>query len=67
MDGPKDHQTKSSKSERERQTSYGKTYVWNLKKKEMNLFSKQKQILWLPKGKDGRRINWVFGINRYTL
>ena len=40
MDGPKDHQTKSSKSERERQTSYGKTYVWNLKKKRDELIFK---------------------------
>ena len=36
---------------------YDITYMWNLKKKtiQMNLFTKQKQatILWLPKGKGG--------------
>ena len=30
-DGPRDYHTKWSKSERERQTPYGTTYVWNLK------------------------------------
>ena len=41
--------------------------VESKREREINLFSKQKQILWLPKGKEGRRINWEFGINRYTL
>ena len=31
MDGPGDYHTKWSKSERERQTPYDITYVWNLK------------------------------------
>ena len=31
MDGPRDYHTKQSKSERERQTPYDITYVWNLK------------------------------------
>ena len=31
MDGPRDYHTKQSKSERERQISYGITYVWTLK------------------------------------
>ena len=32
MDGPRDYHTKWSKSDRERQTSYDITYLWNLKK-----------------------------------
>ena len=31
MDGPSDYHTKWSKSERERQTPYNITYMWNLK------------------------------------
>ena len=31
MDGPRDYHTKRSKSERERQTPYDLTYMWNLK------------------------------------
>ena len=31
MDGPRDYHTKWSKSDRERQTSYDITYMWNLK------------------------------------
>ena len=31
MDGPRDYHTKWSKSERERQTPYDITYMWNLK------------------------------------
>ena len=31
MDGARDYHTKWSKSERERQTPYDITYVWNLK------------------------------------
>ena len=31
MDGPRDYNTKQSKSERERQITYDITYIWNLK------------------------------------
>ena len=31
MDGPRDDQTKWSKSDRERHISYDSTYMWNLK------------------------------------
>ena len=31
MDGPRDDHTKQSKPERERQTPYDITYMWNLK------------------------------------
>ena len=43
MDGPGDYHIKWSKSDRERQISYDITYMWNLKKKviQMNLFIKQ--------------------------
>ena len=42
MDEPRD--TEWNKSDRERQISYDITYMWNLKKKmvQMNLFTKQK-------------------------
>ena len=44
MDGPRDHHTKPSKSERERQIPYGITYMWNLKyNTNENIFAKQKQ------------------------
>ena len=33
MDGPRDYDTKWSKSERERQISYDVAYMWNLKNK----------------------------------
>ena len=32
MDGPRDYDTKWSKSGRERQVAYGITYIWNLKR-----------------------------------
>ena len=32
MNGPRDYQTKGSKSDRERQIPYDITYMWNLKK-----------------------------------
>ena len=32
MNGPRDYPTKWSESDRERQTSYDITYMWNLKK-----------------------------------
>ena len=44
MDGPRDCHTKWGKSDRERQTPYDITYIWNLKKViQMNVFMKQKQ------------------------
>ena len=67
MDGPRDYHTKQSKSERETQIPYYITYMWNVKKKkiQMNLFIKQKQThrqktnLWLPKGKGrGGKDKW---------
>ena len=41
MDGPRDYHAKWSKSDRERQMSYGITYMWDLKKMiKMNLITK---------------------------
>ena len=41
---PRDYHTKWSKSDRERQISYGIAYMWNLKKMiQMNLFTRQKE------------------------
>ena len=42
MDGPRDYHTKWCKPVRERQMSYAITYMWNLKKIQMNLYTKQK-------------------------
>ena len=44
MDGPRDCHMELSKSDRERQIPYDIAYMWNLKKKkiQMNLFTKQK-------------------------
>ena len=42
MDGPRDYNTKSSKSDRERQMPYDITYIWNLKY-NTNISTKQKQ------------------------
>ena len=43
MDGPRDYHIERSKSHKERQISYDITYMWNLKKIQINLFTKQKQ------------------------
>ena len=59
MSGPRDYHTKWSKAERERQISYDITYMWNLKKNDINEFiykteidpQTQKANIWLPKGK----------------
>ena len=76
MDGPKDCQTKWSKSDTERQISYDTAYMYNLKKKkaQMNLFTKiriesqmEKTNLWLLERKEEGGINWEVGINIYTL
>ena len=58
---------------RQRQISYDITYMWNLKKKKKNIFTKQKQIprhgkqtYGYQRGNMGRGINQEFGLNRYT-
>ena len=43
MDGLRDYHTKGCKSDRERQTSYDTTYMWNLKTNNINELTKQKQ------------------------
>ena len=63
MDGPGDYHTKWSKSDRERQISYDIAYMWNIKKKmiQMNLLTKQKQTHRLRKriyGYQGGRVGW---------
>ena len=53
--------TKWSKSDRERQTQYDITYMWNLKINTNELIYKQKQThshkkrLWLPEGREEER------------
>ena len=44
MDRPRGHHTKRRKQEGQMQISYDITYMWNLKKKnmQMNLFTKEK-------------------------
>ena len=62
MDGPRDYHTKWNISERERQTPYAITYMWNLKYDTDQLICEtetdsqmQRTDLWLPRGKGGRR------------
>ena len=58
MDGPRHYHTKRSKSERERQTPYDITHMWNLKydtnepiyKTETDSQS-ERTDLWLPRGR----------------
>ena len=40
MDGPRDHHTKQSKSDRERQILYDITYMWNIKNNTNELIYK---------------------------
>ena len=47
VDGPRDCHTEWRKSEREKQTPYANTYVWNLKKK------KKKKEFWRTRGRTG--------------
>ena len=44
MDGPRDYHIKWSKSDRERQISYDITYMWNLKKHDINEFIYKTEI-----------------------
>ena len=54
------HYAKWNKPDRERQMLYGITCMWNQKKIQISLFTKQIQThrhgkqTWLPKGKGGR-------------
>ena len=61
-DGPREHHTKESKSDRERYVPYDITYMWNLKNNTNKSVYKteidseiQKTNLQLPKGKGGPR------------
>ena len=58
MDGPRDYHMKWSKSEKERQTSYDISYMWNLKYdtkwtylRKGNRFTDNRTHLWLPRGR----------------
>ena len=59
MDGPRGYHAKWSKSDRERQTSYDITYMWNPKQKITQTYYKadsqisKKMNLWLWKGTGG--------------
>ena len=69
MDKPSDYYTKS---DRERQISYNITYMWNLKKKivQMNLQNKNRitDIANRPdyQGGNGGGINWEIGVVFFT-
>ena len=69
MNRPRDYCAKWSKSDRERQTSYGITYMWNLKYDTNELIFKTEKDsqTQLPKGKGRWEMNLKLGINRYTL
>ena len=67
--GLRDYLMKSEKDK------YGITYMQNLKKSDTNelIYKTERDAqtlktnLWLPKGKDGGKINQEFGINIYIL
>ena len=67
MEEPRDHHTKWSKAERERQTSYNITYIWESSKNDTNepIYKTDSQkivaCLMVTKRESGE------GINRYTL
>ena len=74
MDGPRDDNTKWTKSDRERQISYGTTFLWNLKKwykwtdvQNRNRLTDTENKLMVTKGAREGRDKLGFGINRYTL
>ena len=69
MDGPKDHHTKWSKSETERQISYDIAYMWNLKRKwykwtylqnrsRLTDLEKELMVTWVGGGKVGGVWGW---------
>ena len=73
MDGPKDYQTKQSKSERK--TPCDITYMWNLKyNTNEHIYETEtdsqtwRTDLWLPRGRgEGGGKDWKFGISRCKL
>ena len=69
MDGPRDYNTKQSKSERERQISYDITYMCNLKYDINQHISETRadSVLWLPRGGGREGKNWELGIRRGKL
>ena len=69
MDGPRDYNTKQSKSGRERQISYDITYMCNLKYDINQHISETRadSVLWLPRGGGREGKNWELGIRRGKL
>ena len=71
-DRPSDYHTKWSKSERESQVLYDIAYMWNLHTHKIQMCSFAKQKIHRHRNKHcyqkekGGRINWKFGVNRYT-
>ena len=71
MDGPRDCQTEWNKSERERQISYGITYMWNLKEwykwnylQNRNRVTDVKNKLMVTKGERGDKLgDWDWHIH----
>ena len=68
---PRDYRPKWRESRLERQTSYDTAYVWNLRKIQMKLSTKQKQThrhrkqTWFPRwemggGEDFRSLRWTY-------
>ena len=74
MDGPRDSHTQWSKSDRERQTSYDITYMWDLKKNgyKWTYLQNRKRIAEfenkLKGGRDGLRVrDWLMYITVYGM
>ena len=74
VDGPRDYQTKRSKSERERQMPYDITYMWNLKYDTNELLWNRNRLTDIENrlvvakgGVAGERWGWEFGVNSCKL
>ena len=70
MDGPRDYNTKWSKSDKERQTSYDIAYMWTLKKWYKWTYLQNRNRVTDVENKlmvRGGGINWEIGIDIYTL
>jgi len=59
--------SKVSKSEREKQIPYDITCMWNLKYepvyKAETKSQKERTDLWFPRERDGRGLDWEFGVS----
>ena len=70
MDGPTDYQTKQTKSEIKRQTSYGIAYMWHLKQDTNEVIYKtdvENKLVTASVGVQGRDGLWVWDEQMQTI